>query len=706
VAKFLKETEKNTIIVTGNLDGVEHCKYFTLQGYWREHRKFGRQFRITQAIPDVPKDLKALQKLFCTPYFKGIGPKTVQKLITQFGQKIFEILNNRPENLYLAKQIRRTALRKIIDYWQQLGEVRDVYLFLYKHDIVGKSAKKIYLFYKKYTLDIIKKDPYRLIFDIGGISFLTADKIATSLNFPRDHIKRLEAAVHYVLKLAEEEGHCFLTEEQIEQKLQQLLNFNSHERTVKFLNIIQELINKNFLIKTKHPTKNKFLYMKMDLYIAEKEVTQKLRELTKNLLSVETLKIQEWFEQQKKEEVFRFPLSSEQRDAVLGAAKHPVLILTGGPGVGKTTTLKAMILMFQYFGRHVTLCAPTGRAAQRLHEITHTSAKTIHRLLEWLPDKRCFNRNETSPLTTDIIIIDEFSMVDIKLLQKILLATPDRCQVIFVGDSDQLPSVGPGQCLLDLLHSGKIPVIRLRKIFRQAAESNIIRFAHEINRGKMPVFPLQSSDCRLLPYTESNVIKVIDHLVKIKIPRKYPKLSSKDIQILTPMKKGELGTISLNLYLQKSLNPLSGKKEHACQIGSQEFYLQDKVIQTSNNYELGIFNGDIGYIHQINHSKRQIYVKFHDKSVSIDWNQAGDLNLAYAITIHKSQGSEFPIVILPLSLGHYRLLERNLIYTGLTRAKKLALFIGNLRALKIAIQKHSTQKRQTLLEEAVRDTLL
>ena len=491
--------------------------------------------------------------------------------------------------------------------------------------------------------------------------------------------------------------------EQICENLSKLLKLDTQIIENEILQVLHDL-NREGSIVTETVDGEDFHYL-FDLYLAEDQAAKKIADLLENPMHVDESRIDAWLN--KYSDRLSMPLSETQGAAVKEAVSHRVFILTGGPGVGKTTTANAIIKLLTAMGRSVALAAPTGRAAQRLSEVTGLQAKTVHRLLEWAPQESGFSRDESNPLNAQVIVVDEASMLDIKLARSLINSVSINSQIIFIGDVDQLPSVGPGNVLRDLIESEKVPFCRLIEIFRQAASSNIVQIAHQINRGENPEFPQdEQSDCRLLEVENPLYLKdIIKDLVGDTLPNKGNYDPMKDVQVLTPMNRGDLGTAKLNEELQALLNPLEESSEEELKPGNTSFRPKDKVIQVSNNYEINVFNGDIGYVEHAGVEGGKLIVNFSGRSVKYTKEDSYDLRLAYAITIHKSQGSEFPVVIIPMSMQHFIMLQRNLIYTALTRAKKFAVFVGSSKALNHASQTLTSLKRQTHLVQRIKGYL-
>ncbi len=698
-------SEEFTLTTKSILSSPQKGQIYEAWGEWVKHPKFGKQFQATRLVNVLPTGAKAISQYLSSGLIDQIGPKTAKAIVKVFGENTFSILDHSPEKLLEVSGIGTKKLEVITEGWKQQSHDRTFIMFLQAHSIPLRFASKLLKKYGSEATNLISSNPYRLIYDIRGIGFHTADSIARSVGISPESPDRLAAGVIYLLQNALSHGHTFLTFDEIQNHLLKLLAL-SEEHLFAKLPLVLNSLESDYLvicekIKTKITDINKEgevqLYYLKDLYFAEINVAKKLASMMENksLKEVKALKL-------KKDATGAHPainhLSAKQNEAVARALSSSVFILTGGPGVGKTTTAKTIISFFKEQGKKIALCAPTGRAAQRLSEVSQMSAQTIHRLLQWKPDTFSFNFNEQNPLDFDVIFVDEASMIDINLAWSFFSAIKPTTQVIIIGDVDQLPSVGPGNVLFDLLKSGIISSYKLDEVFRQAAESKIISSAHEINQGKTPNLDNSTQrDCYFMEYrhdleAQASLIAHCQNISKM-----HP--SPLSWQVLAPMKKGPLGTKEINQLLQEKLNPPGSG---ALKLGEEYFSLGDKVIQTSNNYELNVFNGDIGIITAIEPAKKTVKVAFFDKETTYSGDQAWDLKLAYAITIHKSQGSEFSEVVIPLSLGHYILLQRNLIYTALTRAKNKVAFFGNKKALRMAVERNDQNKRHSLLAERLR----
>lgn len=688
----------HSVTAVGSFAVVNEGECYRVFGKWVTHKQFGKQFKVARYQQLQPTSINAIIRFLSSGQFPGVGVKTAQKITDHFKLETLKILNETPNLLKTVPGLGKKTAEKIIFAWTERKESSESLVFLHQHGLSSNAAQKIYKLFGANTIQVLTQNPYILISEVRGIGFVTADKIAKSLGIKEDAPQRIQEGVLYALSLAEERGHCYLTDTQLREQLAKVLQLS-----VDFLEDLQAdallELNDSFKVVSTQTADEEIHYLS-DLMNAEENVKSALcglLEFDTSPSDQQMKRIENWMSRYCDQT--QTTLSDQQKEAVVAAVTNKVFILTGGPGVGKTTTANTIIKLLTAMNRSVALAAPTGRAAQRLTETATIPAKTIHRLLEWSPADGGFKRNDENPLIAQVVIIDEVSMLDIRLADVLLRAVPTTSQLILIGDVDQLPAVGPGNVLRDLISSDQVPFVRLTQIFRQAAHSSIVNYAHEINRGIVPTFPSQDkSDCRFIEaQSPAEIIEKIKGLIVGPLKEAgYDPL--KDIQILTPMNRGELGSVNLNLHLQELLNPGDASKKEIKR-NSYSFRDRDKVIQMSNNYDINVFNGDIGQVEHAAVEGGKIVASFESRSVVYESDQISELSLAYAITIHKSQGSEFPVVIMPVSMQHYIMLQRNLIYTGLTRAKKIALFVGAPKALEVAIKNETSTKRQTQLSE-------
>lgn len=712
---------KDTTAVLNHPNMFEGFTYeFT--GEWTLHQKFGHQFKATSALEVLPSTRDGLRSYLASSFFPGIGPVIANRIINYFdGEDVLDIFNKNLDRLMDVPGISKSKLAGIKESWEKNKEINEIMMFLQKHNISTLFAKKIYEFYGKNCVAQILKNPYKLAKDISGIGFSYADRVALQLGFDTEGIERLEACISFILDQGSNDGHSYLYENQIKTKSSELLKIDSKDRVSECL----ELLSRSgdiYDIQLEGDDSKRYYSKK--LYNNEQYCAEKIHLLKSNSFKS---KVDESLFDNLKDNI---ALSEEQKAAVLGIIGQGISVLTGGPGSGKTTSLKKLVKLLLSVGYELALAAPTGRASQRMTETIGVQASTIHRLLVWDHDNKTFLKNERNTIEANFIIIDETSMLDINLAASLLRAVPSDAQILFVGDVDQLPPVGPGDFFRDLISSEITPVFRLNKIFRQGKESLIIKHAYEINEQVVPRIetPLltpelwtDGTDCMFVDSAMPELFKPngdypkwsslrygIDFINMIsKLYTDYiPKYigSDKEIQILMPMNVGELGTIKVNQVIQGLVNPYDKDKKEI-RIKERIFRDGDRVIQTKNNYDLEVFNGDIGKVIEISGGeKMEMTVKFSDsREVIYAKSDIFELDLAYAISIHKSQGSEFDCVILPLMKAHYRMLYKQLIYTGLTRAKKFAVFVGEREALKIAVANSNANTRQTSLRHMLMD---
>lgn len=697
--------------VTGCFLSANPGELFEMFGFWTKHPQYGQQFKVERSVSLRPTTDEGIARYLGSGLIKGIGEKTAQKIVDSFGANTFDILDHEPERLIRSKVLGKKKALAVIAAWQGQKSSREVMLFLNTHGISPLLGTRIMNLYGPEAISVISADPYRLAHDVRGVGFLTADKIAQSIGISATSLERIRAAIVYQLEQAEEQGHTFLTTEQLTETLCETLKIPLDDLNGRLADSLQSLRDKCAIYSEQWSgdgETNQIAHFCTDLLLCERTIASRIAAQLKLPIQISEDKIDDWLKRYC--EAASLSLSDSQVASVKKAAMSAVFVLTGGPGVGKTTTANAIIRLFKAMGRGVALAAPTGRAAQRLTEVSAVQAKTIHRLLEWNPVERSFRYCETNPLPAQVVIIDEASMLDVRLADALLRAVGPRTQLILIGDVDQLPSVGPGNVLRDILDAGPVPSSRLTEIFRQEHTSQIIKSAHAINGGIVPSFGNQSNelstetgvDCQFLVYEDAEeVISQLQLLMTTTLPQRFGFNAVKDVQILTPMNRSSLGTINLNLIMQESLNPpRPGLGEF--KRGGILFREGDKVIQSANNYDLGVFNGDIGFIEAAGVSGGKVLVRYGDRMVSYEEDQILDLKLAYAITIHKSQGSEFPVVVMPLTMQHYVMLQRNLVYTGLTRSRKLAVFVGAPKAFAFAVRNATSQKRQTTLMQRIR----
>lgn len=691
VCRFALENGKNFTIV-GTFPPLSCGEVLKIQGEWETNPRFGEQFRVENFLPLLPSSVKGIEKFLSSGLIKGIGPVLARRIVKKFGAQTIEILSQTPEKIKEVEGVGEVKLGEIKKAWAEHEGIRELIIFLQGHDISTNLATKIYRQYGEKSFSVLKANPYQLCLDIWGIGFKTADQIALKLGMDPTSRERIKAFILYLLEKDNEQGHVFSFEDDVENNCQKELEV-PRERMKEAL----EELKKKKLIIPESVGNRTALYLPF-FFHAQEEIVRSLSRLSSFPLLAPSFDVEKTISEVEKESGLQF--SKEQRLAIEESLKRKILVITGGPGTGKTSIIKAVVDIFERWGKKVLLTAPTGRAAKRLSEMTGREAKTVHRTLEYNPHLGVFKRNEKHPLSGDALIIDEFSMVDLPLMYYLIKAIPYWMRLILVGDKDQLPSVGPGCLLRDIIESGKIKVVFLEEIFRQEKDSLIVLNAHRVNRGLPLIYPAhgdRDSDFYFIPQeNEEKVFELILELASKSIPRKFRiNPVSAEIQVISPMYKGLVGVDRLNAELQKTLNPLQG----GLKVGHHEIRVNDKVMQIRNNYEKEIFNGDIGSVVSIDKQGFRILVDFDGQIVSYEKDELSDLTLAYAISVHKAQGSEYQAVIMPLLTQHYLMLQRNLFYTALTRAKKLSVIIGSYKALHIAIKNDRPIKRNCLLKE-------
>lgn len=682
--------ERDLVTVIGNAASITAGEYIECQGFWVNDKTHGLQFKTQTLNVVAPTTLEGIEKYLGSGMVKGIGAHFAKKLVNAFGENVFDIIENEPHRLTELDGIGDKRKNCVTSAWAEQKAIRNIMVFLQSYGVGTARAVRIYKTYGDSAIDKVRENPYRLALDIRGIGFKTADDLASKLGIAKESLIRAQAGVRHVLQELCDSGHCAAELEQLIQASHALLEIPipivkeaiAHELQQK--NLIQETINEQDCI---YP---------VALYQAEIKSAEHIKRLSvapPPWGQIDTDKAIPWVEKQT-----GLQLAQSQRQAIEIVLKSKLAIITGGPGVGKTTLVNSVLKIMGAKGLSIGLCAPTGRAAKRLTETTQRAAKTIHRLLDFEPKTYGFKHNQDNPLPIDVLVVDESSMIDIVLFNHLLKAIPNHTAIIFVGDIDQLPSVGSGSVLSDLIGSGVVTVVRLTEIFRQAASSNIITNAHRVNCGKMPS-PNEgdkSDFFTIYADTPEDIHAKLMEVVCCRLPQYYQCSPTRDIQVLAPMNRGGLGSRGLNVDLQKKLNAHSEPK--ITRFGST-YSPGDKVIQMTNNYDKDVFNGDIGFIEQIDLEDGVVKIRFDHTIKEYETNELDEISLAYAISIHKSQGSEFPIVVIPLATQHYTLLARNLLYTGMTRGKRLVVLIGQKKAIGMAVGNNKEANRLTKLTQ-------
>lgn len=654
-----------------------------VEGEWVTNSRYGKQFKVEKWDEILPTTINGIEKYLCSGLIKGLGPVTAREMVRLFGESAIDIIESHSEDILRVPRMSRSRAEMIWASYDRQKGIREVMTFLKQYGITTGLGVKIYKEYGDDAIRILQENPYKLVYDIDGIGFQTADIIAKRLGFPEDHPLRLSSAAVYVLGVHCDDGDTYISMNGLVGKTVGLLNVSSDLVTNAIENLIQEgdLIEENaniFLPQLYHAEKN---IAETLFYKAKRYMPYSIEE---NIVNIEKLEM-----------TTNIEYDEIQSDAIRKAVCSNVMVITGGPGTGKTTITHGIVTALHQMGMGILLAAPTGKAADRMSEATGMEAKTIHRLLGARPGGT-YSFNEENKLRGDVLIVDEVSMVNVYLMNSLLKAVPDNMRVILVGDVDQLPCIGPGNVLKDLIDSQVIPVIRLTKIYRQAQNSRIITNAHAINRGEQPIYSNdKDSDFFFVKEAdETNISNTIVDLVCNRLPKAY-NFTPSQIQVLTPMKKNEAGTFKLNKVLQEAINPVGDSIQH----GDTTFRVGDKVIQTKNNYEKNIFNGDTGFISSVNTADKSLTVDYGDANVFYERADLDELLLAYALTIHKSQGSEYPIIVMPVTNQHYFMLSKNLLYTGITRAKQICVLVGSKDALAYGIRNIRITKRNTMLKE-------
>lgn len=703
IAKMKVSGRQGLVSVVGNLFTITPGEVLRIAGHWEQHPKYGEQLRVEAYESVLPATSQGIERYLGSGMIKGIGPVMAKRLVSAFGEKTLDIIENSVGKLLEVPGIGTKRVDMIRQAWEEQKEIRDVMVFLQGQGVSPAYAVKIYRHYGNDAIKVVRENPYRLAMDIFGIGFLTADKIAEKLGIPKDSPIRTEAGALYVLHELSDEGHIFYPFDALVKKCAEILDVE--EATVPYA--LNSMVSQKKIviddsgwseIGERGTTDHRAVYL-TPLHIAEVGIANRLKALFRYPKQMRLINVREALDWVQK--ALKIELSERQKDAVESSIHAKVLIVTGGPGTGKTTIINAIIRIYNKMGQGVALAAPTGRAAKRMTEATGHEAKTIHRLLEYSPGENTFKKNETNPLATDLIIIDEASMVDTVLMYNLLKAIPLKATVILVGDVDQLPSVGPGNILKDIIVSEYVPTVRLKEIFRQSKESLIIVNAHRINNGQMPTTATEGKHRKDFFFFSvddpEDALKEIVSLCKEKIPaRGYDPM--KDVQVLTPMHKGTVGVANLNSVLQATLNPGRDELVRAGKV----LRVGDKIIQLRNNYDKEVFNGDIGRVVTIDREMQEVHIDFYGRRVAFEFSELDEISLAYAISVHKAQGSEYPVVIMPVLTQHYMLLQRNLLYTGITRGRELVIVIGTWKALAIAIHNNKPHKRYTMLTERLK----
>ena len=685
VMKVKVKDYSDLVTLVGNLLDVPVGAVLLCDGDWKVDKKYGRQFVCETWEEVMPATVYGIEKYLGSGLVKGIGPKFAHLIVEKFGTETIEIIEDNIERLREVPRIGKRRVEKIRESWEKQKDIKNVMLFLQQYGVSTAYAAKIYRQYGKESIDKVQDNPYRLADDIWGIGFKTADSIASKMGYEKNDLRRCKSGISYTLNELSNEGHVYAVEEQLIETAKKLLE--ADEEPIR--QAVTEMIASENLIR-----EDEAIYLP-PFYHSERGTANKLLALlqdqTPTLFGLKA-------DIKAIEKVSGIEYDEVQIAAIKQAVRSKVMVLTGGPGTGKTTTTQGIIAAYKTAGMRILLAAPTGRASKRMSEATGMEAKTIHRLLEFNPQDG-YKRNDENPLEGDALIVDECSMIDIILMYNLMKAIPENMRLVLVGDLDQLPSVGAGNVLRDIIDSEKIPVVRLTRIFRQAQSSRIVMSAHAINQGRYPdTSNGKQTDFFFIKNEEpEQVAEEIVKLVKHRLPKAYNQPLN-NIQVLTPMQRSVVGATNLNMMLQQALNT----SNFGISRGGTTYKLGDRVMQVRNNYDKNVFNGDIGIVEQVSMEDRTLFVRFDDNLVEYEASELDEVTLAYATTIHKAQGSEYPIVVIPILMTHFVMLQRNLIYTGITRAKKICVLIGQPKALAYAIRNLTVTKRNTKLKERLR----
>jgi exodeoxyribonuclease V alpha subunit len=693
----LKELKKSDVTcIVGFMPTVQAGETIRCQGHWKSHLVYGQQFEVEKHQVEVPADVNGIQKYLGSGLIKGVGATYAKRIVEEFGVETLHIIDTAPARLKEVKGLGKKRIEQITSCWAEQKSIRQVMIFLQSHGVSPTYAQKIFKTYGSNSIQVVKENPYTLARDIFGIGFKTADVIAQKIGMSPESPFRIEAGLEYVLSELSSNGHvCYPLPEFLKESGEILQA--KPDLVLQSLELLKNSDRVEIIKKIHEGVIGEFIWKK-SLYISESGISREIKRITKGnplLREINSEKAIEWVQQ-----TLKIELGKNQKVAVANSVTDKMCIITGGPGTGKSTITKAILSITEKLTTKILLAAPTGRAAKRMTEITGKKAATIHSLLEY-SFTGGFKKNRETPLECDLIIVDEASMIDTYLMYSLLRAIPSHARVIFVGDINQLPSVGPGNVLKDIISSRAVPVIMLNEIYRQAAGSDIIINAHKINQGIIPT-PQNNPESDfffMIEHEPENILKSIISLVGSRLPKKYGFHPFNDIQVLAPMKKGIIGTENINVALQEALNP----KNPPLFRNGKRFAIGDKVMQLKNNYDKAVFNGDIGRILDIDHAEQEMVVTIDEREVIYEFSDLEELTLAYAISVHKFQGSECPCIVMPVHTTHFKLLHRNLIYTGVTRGKKLVVLLGTKKAMAIAVKNDEVKQRYTGLLQFLQD---
>ncbi|MFC1821677.1 ATP-dependent RecD-like DNA helicase [Thermodesulfobacteriota bacterium] len=706
VAKVRIKGFLDPVTVVGNMIAPVPGEVLMVKGEWQTHEKFGRQFKVISYRKKVPATIDGIRKYLGSGLIKGIGPVMASRIVDKFGEKTLEVIEKRIDELEKVEGFGPKRIGMVAKAWQEQGEIRELMIFLQSHDVTAGHAVKIFKHYGQDSITLLTRNPYRLATDIFGIGFETADRIAGKLGFEKNAPIRAEAGLLYLLHQFAEQGHVFCPYETLIEKGREVLDIEGDVLAGAMANLEKE---NHIVVEDLNRDLEQFAPNYRAVYLAPYHVSEtglarhigRLLGTPVKMRSIDTDKALSWVQNE-----INLELAAKQVEAVRRAVSDKIMVITGGPGTGKTTIIHAVRKIFSRIGARIMMAAPTGRASKRMSEATGYAAKTIHRMLEFSLQKGGFKRKQDNPLEVDVLILDEVSMIDTTLMYHLMKAVPSEAVLIMVGDVHQLPPVGAGSVLKDIIRSGVVPVVELSKIFRQAEQSQIIVNAHRLQKGLMPNLHSDKGELEDFYFLEQDdpetVLKMIKDLVCERIPRSFNLGPMQDIQVLSPMHKGVVGIENLNLELQRALNPSKIEVTR----GEKSIRLQDRVMQIRNNYDKEVFNGDIGRVTAIDSENQEVSITFDGLKIAYDFQELDEIVLAYAVSVHKAQGSEYPAVILPVLPQHYIMLQRNLIYTAVTRGKRLVVIIGSKKALTMGVKNDRIMRRYTSLTERLMQSRL
>jgi exodeoxyribonuclease V alpha subunit len=694
VARFFEETARRLHTVIGGMIELPKGTMLRLAGNWTESKTYGRQFKIESYIVITPKTTAGIERLLSSGSIKGIGPSTAKRIVKYFGKDTLRVLEESPARLKEVKGFGKKRLAQFITEWKTYESIKSLMLFCHEHELTSNLAAKLHKTYGPQAMHMVRSNPFQLAIDVGGIGFKKADDIAAATGLPKDAPTRLRAGLLHLLHESRTSGHLYLPKQDLVHMAENLLAIDEGQ----IANELQRLLQQEGVVAAVDGEENPVVYL-TSLYEAEVGVAQKITRLlgspSRFVIASDQALI--WLSRHGK-----IQLSNSQQKAISSTLSSKITIITGGPGTGKTTIIRELAQVFRQKGAEIFFTAPTGRAANRLAEATGFPAKTIHRLLEYSPKSHRFNKNESDWLACDVLIVDEASMIDTPLFYALVSAIPPSSKLVIVGDVDQLPSIGPGNTLRELIGSQEIPTIYLTEIYRQKQGSTIVDIAHQIKRGEIPTFNTHQRECRFVPKnTPEEIISYLEKTIVAMAGDPGREHELFNLQILVPMNRGLTGIHQLNPLLQKWINKNAGHGP-SMSLGANSFYLHDRVIQLVNNYDKDVFNGDIGFVEKIDPAASTLKVRFYHQTIEYKNEEIFELSLAYAITIHKSQGSEYKNVLILLANEHYILLQRNLLYTAITRAKERAYIVGTAKALRIAVSRTDVANRNTLLANRIK----